>query len=156
MGEPDRSRWQVATGLSGINMVDCRNQSCDDRDGADNGEDRQGHVGMSAVAPVEIVAHGQHLSKRFNPVTSVRFHRDYFDGQLRDFASLRCRTWIAAWALVRIDLLRTAGAGADSLARALANDCRRPSTASVRPDTCSDNCLVFACCAARARLTVCS
>src|SRR2546429_9450149 len=115
VGEPDRSRWQVATGLSGINMVDCRNQSCDDRDGADNGEDRQGHVGMSAVAPVEIVAHGQHLSKGFKPVTSVRFPPDYFDRQLRDFASLRCRTRIAAWAPGRIDPLRHAAAGPGSL-----------------------------------------
>ena len=58
--------------------------------------------------------------------------------------------------LVRTDLLRGAGSEDASGARALAKDCRRPSIASVRPETCSDSRLVSACWAASRRLTVCN
>src|SRR5258706_9104869 len=71
---------------------------------------------------------------------------------------LACLRWalLAAWDLVRIDLLRVEGGADASEAWALAKDCRRPSIASVRPETCSDSRFASFCCAARRRLTVCS
>src|SRR5260370_37027639 len=72
----------------------------------------------------------------------------------RDLACLRCAFFVA-WDLVRIDLLPVEAEADASEAWVLAKDCRRPSIASVRPETCSDSRFASACCAATNRLTLC-
>jgi hypothetical protein len=98
MGQPDRSRRQIAAGRSRVDTVDGRGECRDDRNCGDNCEDFQSDMGTSSVAPVEIVVHGQHLprpestqaqeagSTRVSPPTSdpispsSRGHRDRSGG----------------------------------------------------------------------------
>jgi len=63
MGQPDRSRRQIAAGRSRIDTVDGRGECRDDRNCRDNCEDFQSDMGTSSVAPVEIVVHGQLLPR---------------------------------------------------------------------------------------------
>jgi hypothetical protein len=60
MGQPDRPRWQIAAGLSGIDTMDSRSECCNYCGHNDNREDCQR---ASLVAPIEIVVHKQHLPK---------------------------------------------------------------------------------------------
>ena len=59
--QPCRSRWHIATGQSRIDAMDRRGERRDYRNRKDSCEDRQSHMRMPSVAPVEIVVHGQHL-----------------------------------------------------------------------------------------------
>src|SRR3984893_14197040 len=86
------------------------------------------------------------------------WHRHNGFSQLAYLAvDLACLRWalLVAWDLVRIDLLRVEGGADASEARALAKGCRRPSTASARPETSSESRFGSFCCAARRLFTVC-
>ena len=61
MSQPNRSRWQVAAGLSRIDATDRRNKGRDDRNRDDNRENCQCHLSASSDVPVEIVVHRRHL-----------------------------------------------------------------------------------------------
>jgi hypothetical protein len=61
MSQPNRSRWQIAAGLSRIDTMDRRSERRDYGNRNDSCEDRQSHMRTPSVAPVEIVVHGQHL-----------------------------------------------------------------------------------------------
>jgi hypothetical protein len=60
--QPRRSRWHIAAGQSRIDAMDRRGERRDYRNRKDSCEDRQSHMRVPSVAPVEIVVHGQHLS----------------------------------------------------------------------------------------------
>jgi hypothetical protein len=59
--QPCRSRWHIVAGQSRIDAMDRRGERRDYRNRKDSCEDRQSHMRMPSVAPVEIVVHGQHL-----------------------------------------------------------------------------------------------
>jgi hypothetical protein len=73
MGEPNRSRRQVAGSASGIDAMDRRNEGRNDPDSNDGCEDCQGHMRAPLAAPVEIVVHGQHLQSGLNAAALSRF-----------------------------------------------------------------------------------
>jgi hypothetical protein len=59
--QPRRSRWHIAARQSRIDAMDRRGERRNYRNRKDSCEDRQSHMRMPSVAPVEIVVHGQHL-----------------------------------------------------------------------------------------------
>jgi hypothetical protein len=59
VGEPHRSRWQIAAGLSRIDTMDRRSKGRNYCSRNDNCEDCQSHTG--GAYKIEIVVHRQHL-----------------------------------------------------------------------------------------------
>src|SRR5260370_1010173 len=60
VGQPDRSRRQIAAGRPRIDTMDRRSECRGDRNWYDNCECFQSDMSTSSVAPVEIVDHGGH------------------------------------------------------------------------------------------------
>jgi hypothetical protein len=57
MSKPNRPRWKIAAGLSGVDAMHGRSEGRDKDRRHDSGEDRQSRIGTPAAAPIGIVIH---------------------------------------------------------------------------------------------------